>query len=108
MGLISRVSSRTYRQQKNMVKIGVMGGTGECGKALLENILKNQRFSQIHLIARRSTVTDLQARYPSAKISESVVDFDVAVRGKLESNPFEGCQQVFCCMGTTKANAGSA
>merc|ERR1711879_180039 len=85
-----------------------MGGTGECGKALLEKILKNQRFSQVHLVARRSTLKELQARYPEAKISESVIDFDTAVQGKLESNPFEGCQQVFCCMGTTKANAGSA
>ena len=91
-----------------MSKVGVLGGTGECGKALLENLLKNNHFSNIHLIARRSTLSDLQAKYPNANITESVINFDQAIENKLSSNPFENCQQVFCCLGTTRANAGSA
>ena len=91
-----------------MTKVGILGGTGECGKALIENLLKNNYYSNVHLIARRSTIKDLQSKYPNANLTESIISFDDVLSEKLTTNPFENCQQVFCCMGTTKANAGSA
>lgn len=92
--------------------ISVLGGTGECGKSLLKELLKTAHFENVNLVARRSQLTSLPVENPikSVKITENIVDFEklCETTQNNENNPFTNSKAVFCCLGTTKANAGSA
>lgn len=76
----------------------VMGGTGEVGKALLQELLKNAAFSKIIHVGRRKL--DIEHE----KIHTEIVDFE-----KLDEyeEAFKGAQIAYCCLGTTRGKAGA-
>merc|ERR1712071_632830 len=77
---------------------------------VVKQLLTGAAYPSVHLIARRSTTDTLTSQISDSKatVSESVISFDEALDKKLGENPFDGCEQVFCGMGTTRANAGAA
>jgi len=95
-----------------MSKIAIIGGTGEVGKALLAQLIKQNQYSNVHLIARRTQIATLQEQHPNMSVSltESVIDFEKLCNepASFTVNPLADCDKVFCCLGTTRATAGSA
>ncbi|XP_015272029.1 PREDICTED: oxidoreductase HTATIP2-like [Gekko japonicus] len=80
----------------------ILGASGETGKELLAEILKQQIFSRVTLIGRRKL--DLEEPLYSS-VKQEVVDFE-----KLDesSAAFQGHDVGFCCLGTTRGKAGAA
>jgi uncharacterized protein YbjT (DUF2867 family) len=75
----------------------LFGASGLTGKALLEILLDDNRFSHIKVFNRRK----ITMAHP--KLEEVIVDFD---RLELVSDKIKG-DVVFSCLGTTIAKAGS-
>ncbi|XP_068595403.1 oxidoreductase HTATIP2 [Brachionichthys hirsutus] len=79
----------------------VLGGSGETGRRLLQELLGRNLFSRVTLIGRRR----LRFQGPEdARLVQQVVDFE-----KLEefSAAFQGHDVGYCCLGTTRAKAGA-
>ncbi|XP_068248417.1 oxidoreductase HTATIP2-like [Palaemon carinicauda] len=76
----------------------VLGASGEVGKALLQELLKNVAFSRIILVGRRKL--DIE----NEKVENRIVDFE-----KLDDHKeaFQGAQVGYCCLGTTRGKAGA-
>lgn len=98
--------------------ISILGGTGSCGKSLIHTLLSspaNHKYQDINLVARRSQLDTLPDNPKNLKISEKIVNFE-DICDNLETyqqnnnlnNPFLNSSKVFCCLGTTKKQAGSA
>ncbi|CAO3624297.1 unnamed protein product [Mucor hiemalis] len=81
----------------------VFGATGAVGKQVLKDVLKNGKYSKVVSIGRRNV--ELEDTIPQDKLEQKTVDFD-----NLESHraDFKNVNDVFCCLGTTRADAGSA
>ncbi|KAJ8416213.1 hypothetical protein AAFF_G00382350 [Aldrovandia affinis] len=79
----------------------ILGASGETGRELLKEIVSRQIFSRITLIGRRK-LTFEDKSYQS--LVQEVVDFE-----KLDdySAAFQGHDVGYCCLGTTKAKAGT-
>uniref|UniRef100_A0A8D0AZZ8 Protein HTATIP2 n=1 Tax=Salvator merianae TaxID=96440 RepID=A0A8D0AZZ8_SALMN len=79
----------------------ILGASGETGKELLAEILRQQLFSRVTLIGRRKL--NLEGKLYS-NVSQELVDFE-----KLDeyAAAFQGHDVGFCCLGTTKAKAGA-
>ncbi|XP_063150078.1 oxidoreductase HTATIP2 [Candoia aspera] len=79
----------------------ILGASGETGKELLLEILKQQQFSKVTLIGRRKL--NLEGPLYSNVIQEAV-DFE-----KLDefAAAFQGHDVGFCCLGTSRAKAGA-
>ncbi|MBN3305351.1 HTAI2 Oxidoreductase, partial [Amia calva] len=79
----------------------VLGASGETGRALLRELLQRRLFSRVTLIGRRKMTFEDQAY---ENLVQEVVDFE-----KLDdfASAFEGHDVGFCCLGTTKAKAGT-
>ncbi len=88
--------TRAYRD------VLVAGATGLVGRSVVELLLADDRVTQVHAVLRRSTGTE----HP--KLREIRLDFDdLAARpDALPGNA--SVQAAFCCLGTTRAKAGSA
>ncbi|XP_064118626.1 oxidoreductase HTATIP2-like isoform X1 [Macrobrachium nipponense] len=90
------------RQVNNMSSEGitalVLGATGEVGKSLVQELLKNAAFSRIIVVGRRKL--DLE----DEKVENRIVDFE-----KLDEHKeaFQDAQVGFCCLGTTRGKAGA-
>ncbi|XP_054859334.1 oxidoreductase HTATIP2-like [Eublepharis macularius] len=80
----------------------ILGASGETGKELLAEVLRQQLFSKVTLIGRRKL--DLEGPFYS-DVKQEVVDFE-----KLDefAAAFQGHDVGFCCLGTTKGKAGAA
>ncbi|XP_060108919.1 oxidoreductase HTATIP2-like [Heteronotia binoei] len=80
----------------------ILGASGETGKELLAEILRQKIFSTVTLIGRRKL--DLEEPLYSS-VKQEVVDFE-----KLDefAAAFQGHEVGFCCMGTTRSKAGAA
>ncbi|XP_048347096.1 oxidoreductase HTATIP2 isoform X4 [Sphaerodactylus townsendi] len=80
----------------------ILGASGETGKELLAEVLRQQLFSKVTLIGRRKL--DLEGPHYS-NVRQEIVDFE-----KLDefAAAFQGHDVGFCCLGTTKAKAGTA
>nr|XP_056712806.1 oxidoreductase HTATIP2-like [Euleptes europaea] len=80
----------------------ILGASGETGKELLAEVLKQQLFSKVTLIGRRKL--DLEGP-PYSSVKQEVVDFE-----KLDESAavFQGHDVGFCCLGTTRGKAGAA
>nr|XP_020635041.1 oxidoreductase HTATIP2 isoform X2 [Pogona vitticeps] len=79
----------------------ILGASGETGKELLAEILRQKLFSRVTLIGRRA----LDLKEPLyANVSQEIVDFE-----KLDESAaaFQGHDVGFCCLGTTRAKAGA-
>ncbi|XP_036391282.1 oxidoreductase HTATIP2 [Megalops cyprinoides] len=87
-------------RQKNKTCF-ILGASGETGKELLKEIVSRQIFSRITLIGRRQ-LTFEDKTYEN--VIQEVVDFE-----KLDdyAAAFQGHDIGYCCLGTTKAKAGT-
>ncbi|KAI9487094.1 MAG: hypothetical protein EXX96DRAFT_551780 [Benjaminiella poitrasii] len=91
--------------ESNMNKTAmIFGATGAVGKQLLKDVLKNGTYAKVVSIGRRPVELE-DSSIPQDKLVQKTVDFD-----NLEAHreDFKGVSDVFCCLGTTKADAGSA
>ncbi|CAO3647490.1 unnamed protein product [Cunninghamella blakesleeana] len=81
----------------------ILGATGAVGKSLLKNVLKDSKYATVVTVGRRKV--ELDSSIPQEKLVQKTVDFD-NLDGNREA--FRGVNDVFCCLGTTRADAGSA
>lgn len=72
----------------------IAGATGLTGQRLLQQLLSDARYTQVHALVRK------HAFAPHAKLTEHIIDF--AALPKLPK-----VDDVFCCLGTTIKVAGS-
>lgn len=75
----------------------ILGATGLVGRALLKQVLATDRYERIHVLSRR----ELDLTHP--KLQVHLVDFDHLDQYE---EPFR-VDDIFCCLGTTIATAGS-
>jgi len=75
----------------------IAGGSGLVGSALLDMLLDNDRVAKVTALVR----SPLQRSHP--KLVEKAIDFDVFTEKDLPPQ----ANAVFCCLGTTRADAGS-
>ncbi|XP_072528262.1 oxidoreductase HTATIP2 [Salminus brasiliensis] len=89
----------TFRQKNRSCFI--LGASGETGKHLLKEIVERRLFSKVTLIGRRKLTFEDEAY---ENLVQEVVDFE-----KLDDHAaaFQGHDVGFCCLGTTKAKAGT-
>ncbi|XP_037614000.1 oxidoreductase HTATIP2 [Sebastes umbrosus] len=88
-----------FRQQNKSCFI--LGASGETGKLLLQELMGRNIFSKITLIGRRQLTFEDKAY---ENLVQEVVDFE-----KLDdyAAAFQGHDVGYCCLGTTKAKAGT-
>ncbi|SAM02330.1 hypothetical protein [Absidia glauca] len=81
----------------------VFGATGAVGKALLKDLLKNGSYAKVVSVGRRNV--ELDDTIPQDKLVQTTVDFE-----NLEASrsAFRNVTDVYCCLGTTRKDAGSA
>ncbi len=80
----------------------VLGASGLVGKALVNQLCQDDRYSQVTCLVR-SPLSKAQYHDPLNKIQAIVIDFD-------ELQDYQGyfsVEHVFCCLGTTIKQAGS-
>jgi len=82
------------------LSVGVLGYTGESGKALLAEIFKNNLFKNVVMIGRRNVEYKDESFHRGV---QKIVDFE-----KLDEHEdaFKDLDVVFCCLGTTRGKAG--
>ncbi|KAJ1344896.1 hypothetical protein BSLG_000411 [Batrachochytrium salamandrivorans] len=74
----------------------VLGATGMTGRKLVGELLQSPLISKVQLVGRRNCNADERKDWPNQdKLVESIVNMD-----HLDAR--------FCCLGTTRADAGSA
>ncbi|CAO0802209.1 unnamed protein product [Mucor circinelloides] len=91
-------------ENNNMNKTAmVFGATGAVGKQLLKDVLKNGKYAKVVAVGRRPV--ELDESIPQDKLVQKTVDFE-----NLEAHreDFKNVSDVFCCLATTRADAGSA
>ncbi|XP_042309387.1 oxidoreductase HTATIP2-like [Sceloporus undulatus] len=95
-----RKLQESFRKKKQTCFI--LGASGETGKDLLAEMLRQQLFSRVTLIGRRKL--DLEGPLYT-NVCQEVVDFE-----KLDESAavFQGHDVGFCCLGTTRAKSGAA
>ncbi|XP_029310502.1 oxidoreductase HTATIP2 [Cottoperca gobio] len=88
-----------FRQQNKSCFI--LGASGETGRMLLQDLLGRNIFSKITLIGRRQLTFEDKAY---ENLVQEVVDFE-----KLDAYAasFQGHDVGYCCLGTTRAKAGT-
>ncbi|HLP56590.1 MAG TPA: NAD-dependent epimerase/dehydratase family protein [Fluviicola sp.] len=80
-----------------MKQVLIAGGTGLIGKALVEQLIRHDGFSEVHCLVRKA------GNWSDEKVKEHVVDF-----GQLALQfPKVEADCTFCCLGTTLKTAGS-
>eukprot|EP00093_Oithona_nana_P001102 01102.XXX_964_215_1 [CDS] Oithona nana genome sequencing. len=79
----------------------ILGGTGESGKRVLDELRVSDLISKIIMINRREI--EVPEGTGKEKIEQKLVDFD-----KLDDNKeaFNEAEIAFCCLGTTRGKAG--
>ncbi|XP_062868844.1 oxidoreductase HTATIP2 [Trichomycterus rosablanca] len=79
----------------------ILGASGETGRVLLKEIIQRNVFSRITLIGRRKLNFEDKGY---ENVVQELVDFE-----KLDEHAavFQGHDVGFCCLGTTKAKAGT-
>ncbi|XP_065505169.1 oxidoreductase HTATIP2 [Caloenas nicobarica] len=80
----------------------VLGASGETGRVLLRELLARRLFARVTLVGRRRLSLDEET---GAAVEQAVVDFE---RLSEHAAVFQGHDVGFCCLGTTKAKAGTA
>ena len=82
-----------------MSKVAVIGSTGSIGRATVHSLSSHPSVASITAITRRHYFDS-----PPPTLHEHVV----ADLFNLQPSDFQGAQTVFCCLGTTWGDAGSA
>lgn len=89
----------------------ILGSTGATGKPLLAQLEKCDRVNEITALVRRLPPTavichtDLEE---PPRVKYVAVDFDSLLTDKADNAEFRQKDVVFCCLGTTRKDAGSA
>ncbi|XP_041467098.1 oxidoreductase HTATIP2-like [Lytechinus variegatus] len=80
----------------------VAGYTGECGKALVQELARTKIFSKVFLIGRREVPLKGDV-FKDFSAEQKVVDYD-----NLDASDdiFKGPSVGYCCLGTTRGKAG--
>ncbi|CAO3693719.1 unnamed protein product [Umbelopsis ramanniana] len=81
----------------------ILGATGAVGKSLLRELLLADTYKSVTTIGRREVKLD--DSIPQSKLVQKTVDFNNLEASRTE---MKGYEDVFCCLGTTRADAGSA
>ncbi|KAH8552884.1 hypothetical protein BGW37DRAFT_487560 [Umbelopsis sp. PMI_123] len=81
----------------------IMGATGAVGKALLREALLADTYKSVTTIGRREVKLD--ESIPQGKLVQKIVDFENLEASRSD---LKGYEDVFCCLGTTRADAGDA
>jgi len=81
----------------------VIGYTGATGREVVKALVETQRFEKVVLVGRRQVEFKDEPRIE--ELEQRVVDFDNLEKHK---EAFSGFDVVFCCLGTTRKDAGSA
>ncbi|CAJ0575420.1 unnamed protein product, partial [Mesorhabditis spiculigera] len=78
----------------------VLGGTGAVGQKIVEVLSRDNNFSKVVLLGRRT----IDVNDPNSKIEQRVIDFE-----NLEDHrsDFEGFDVGFCALGTTRGASGA-
>ena len=87
-----------------MATVGVLGSTGAVGREVVREASHAPEVGRVVAFLRRDAAPE--ALFPGAdvaKVEARVVEF-----GRLRASDFAGLDAVACCLGTTKADAGSA
>ncbi|KAI8330428.1 hypothetical protein BC941DRAFT_485546 [Chlamydoabsidia padenii] len=97
------MSNENNNNNTNMKTAMILGATGAVGKELLKDLLKNGSYTKVVALGRRKVVLD--DTIPQDKLVQTTVDFE-----NLEASrsSFRNVNDVYCCLGTTKKDAGSA
>ncbi|WIA44601.1 hypothetical protein OEZ86_007319 [Tetradesmus obliquus] len=83
----------------------VLGGTGAVGHHIVQQLLASDQWSKVTTVGRREV--PLPADQPgTSKLQQVVVNMD-ALQSEAAGS-FAGVDAVFCALGTTRADAGSA
>jgi len=90
---------QAFRQQNKTAF--VLGYTGEVGKEVVKAILKNQLFSRVVLIGRRTVNYDDEL---FKDVEQRVIDFD-NLEGHADA--FKNLDVGYCCLGTTRGKSGA-
>jgi oxidoreductase len=77
----------------------VVGGTGAIGKELIKELSENENFAKVTTLVRRKPETE-----QNDKVESVVVDFENLDEYK---DAFKDKDVAFCCLGTTRKDAGS-
>eukprot|EP00029_Vermamoeba_vermiformis_P009426 TRINITY_DN4691_c0_g1_i1.p1 TRINITY_DN4691_c0_g1~~TRINITY_DN4691_c0_g1_i1.p1 ORF type:complete len:227 (+),score=45.37 TRINITY_DN4691_c0_g1_i1:137-817(+) len=85
--------------QMQALRAIVVGGTGAIGKELVKELSENESFVKVTALVRRKPEAEI-----SGKVESVVVDFDNLDEYK---DAFKDKDVAFCCLGTTRKDAGS-
>ncbi|MSP26296.1 MAG: NAD-dependent epimerase/dehydratase family protein [Myxococcales bacterium] len=83
-----------------MTRATVLGATGLVGSCLLERLLREPRYEEVHVLARRALPI------ASERLVSHIVDFERPAANEAACAAL-GAEQIFCCLGTTMKQAGS-
>jgi uncharacterized protein YbjT (DUF2867 family) len=84
------------------LRVGVVGATGLVGGHATRLLLEDQRVGLVRVLARRAPALAADEA-ASARLELRVIDFDAP-----SADDFAGLDALACCLGTTRAQAGSA
>ena len=84
-----------------MKKALVLGGTGATGKHVIKELRENDQVSKIKMVNRRQV--ELEEGPGLDKVEQVIVDYDDLDKSRAN---FEEVDLAFCCLGTTRAQAG--
>eukprot|EP00386_Alphamonas_edax_P008131 GDKI01026759.1.p1 GENE.GDKI01026759.1~~GDKI01026759.1.p1 ORF type:complete len:251 (-),score=66.13 GDKI01026759.1:189-911(-) len=93
------------------MKAVVLGGSGAIGKEIIGELLTSDKWSSIISISRSPIDSKIpedcktQPTYKREKLQQRVIDLD---HMNTQSDAFKDADAVFCALGTTRAQAGSA
>eukprot|EP01116_Phalansterium_solitarium_P009017 TRINITY_DN23009_c0_g1_i1.p1 TRINITY_DN23009_c0_g1~~TRINITY_DN23009_c0_g1_i1.p1 ORF type:complete len:233 (-),score=57.03 TRINITY_DN23009_c0_g1_i1:65-763(-) len=86
------------------IRAVVVGATGATGKALVGQLLQDERYSRVTTIGRRPVPTE-ELSDKAGKLVQHTVDMD---RVEEQKQLWDNHDVAFCCLGTTRSQAGSA
>jgi uncharacterized protein YbjT (DUF2867 family) len=87
---------------KEKYKALVLGASGLVGKALVNQLCRDERYSQVTCLVR-SPLSRSQYHDPQSKIQAIVIDFETLQ----DYQGYFSVEHVYCCLGTTMKQAGS-
>lgn len=94
-----------------MKRVFVVGATGAVGKSLIQELLKSDSFSEVVTFGRRELPDTELEKIPQEKRQilkqEIIKDFGALPDSPSDQEKFAEFDAGFCCLGTTRRDAGS-
>lgn len=89
------------------LKAVVLGATGATGQELVKDLIRSEKWSKIVTIGRRPLQLDDELKAKSeGRLEQLTIDMDKMAEQAAQA--FQGADSVFCTLGTTRKDAGSA